>query len=187
MPRKKPSPTMQLLTLVWHNQGYQMGPSWERLNSAMRMALSLAVSHGLRFDVGDFKRIADSFRPEYWMNREAMYSRACNTERDHGPNMSAALAFEKWTARKPFLIQPTPQSKSRIRVAVGSQFKWYAHPELLIVECTSFANGQDSFTACAYKWIDRTRKVSRRFRITHDKIAEYHAEIRKRLKEPADA
>lgn len=183
MARKKPSPAITLLTTIWDNQGHQMGHSWERLNHAMCSALHLAIRAGLRFDLTDFATIDESFRMGYWGDHERCYSIACGFHERHGPNMSAALAYEAWKGRKPFLVLARPRGKVRLRVAVGTDLMWYEHSKVLRLECTSFAEDGKSFTACVYEWTGDTRKVVRRLKITHDKIVAYHADIRRRLKE----
>lgn len=185
MARKKPSPAMALLATIWENQGHQMGDSWDRLNQAMGSATNLAIWSGLRFDLRDFQTIADKYRISYW-GGEGFYHLACGGRDPRStPNMSAALSFEKWKGRKPFIVLARPRGKVRLRVAIGTRFDWYEHkpPKLLHLTCTSFAKDGESFTACAYESANRYGKPIRRIKITRAKIVEYHANIRELLKE----
>jgi len=187
--RIKDGPALQLLQLVWDEQGHQMGHRWERLNSAMYAVTCLAIEYGLRFDVGDFQAIERRFRIGYWggndrhMLGEGFYSLACATwkcggGRCHGPNRSAAIAFEAWKGREPFIARVSPRSPASHRIAIGTKFHWYRDR----VTCTSFAEDGLSLTACSYAEYAARSKVLTRKRITHDGITAYHAEIVKQLK-----
>jgi len=183
MKKSKDSPALRLLQLVWDEQGHQMGHSWERLNAAMHAATCLAIEYGLRFDVADFQAIDKRFRMGYW-GGEGFYCLACATRgygRCHGPNRSAAIAFETWKGRKPFIIRERPSSPARHRVAIGAGFRWYGQ----WVTCTSFAKDGLSLIACSYADPER-KKVLKRHRITHADIKAYHAEIAKSVKATSD-
>lgn len=196
----KTSPAMQLLSLVWDSEGETsgQGPSWRRLNSSMQEALRLAIDSGMHFAEDDFGKIQKLFRPEYWLHIEGCYSRAIDAP--HGPNPSAYQAIEKHLGRKPFIVQETSSTAKKVRLNVGSKFKW--HEDMLRaidVKVTSFGSiekgegGAKQSTqcviACSYKERDRSKyepdKVDRIFKITHEDIAAYHKAIREHKKAKA--
>jgi hypothetical protein len=189
-----PSGAMQLLALVWKQEGVAMGNrSWRRLNDAMQTALALAITSGMDFDVEDFHRITTEFNANYWMHIEGAYARACGEWRsDHGPNPSAIAAIENYLSRKPFLVarHPTPNAP-KDRLCVGKRFQWHENMTKQVdVEVTSFAAGSASLTACSYKERDAAstayeRKIDRRYTITHDDLATYHKAIRDHAKAQA--
>ena len=159
MAKKTDSPAIQLLRLLWRHEGHQMGHSWERINATMRNGLGLAIRSGLEFARGDFAVISDAFNPGCWLNGERMYSVACLGE--HGPNRSAAISFERWKGRKPFILDGH-------RLAVGSKFDWYDDR----VTVTSFADDSSYLVACSYKYTESNtgdtyarRKVAHRYKI----------------------
>lgn len=190
--KKADSPAIQLLNHVWlHDGGRANVQSWDRLNHSMQAALSLAIQSLMDFGLHDFEVIEERYWPGYWMGSdggEFYYGAACNGT--YGINMSACLAFEHWKVRKPFLIARKALNLStevRDRICVGHRFtwgekkkgKWVGHQ----VTCTSMSQDGKSFTACSYhdppEGVPWPRaKVKRRFKITHAKIAEYHAAIR---------
>lgn len=197
--RKKPkSPAYKFLEHVWENQGHETGHSWQRLNQSMSSALSLAITSQMRFALDDFERIAADFRIGYWggndghMLGEHFYKLACDGT--HGPNMSACLSFEKWKDRKPFLVLRSEREDIKVRVHVGARFEWpdWKAKAMLTVHCTSISQDGKSFTAVQREsfqtesgyWQER---LKRRFTIDHEKIAEYHAKVRERRKERAEA
>jgi len=176
------SPARQLLELVWENQGYQMGHSWGRLNYAMRSAAYLTIKYGLEFHPDDFTTIAKRFRIGYWggkdghMCGEDFYSLACDPGRGTS-NRSAAISFETWKGRKPFILDRNK------RIAVGTRFKWYGETVL----CTSFTEDGEYLVACSYH--DRPRdergyvsgpvKVKHRYKISHTDIRDCRTARRK--------
>lgn len=183
---QKKSPAYKLLEHVWRTEGYQMGKSWDRVNHAMGSAMNLAIEYGLRFFRDDFKRIHGAFRGCYWFGENAgerFYTLACDGT--HGANMSACLAYEAWANRKPFLVLKDPNQNVKIRVHVGASFIWpdWKNKRTPLVHVTSFANDESYFTAVEREQVLRSgryhsEKVTRRYKIDHAKIAEYHARIR---------
>lgn len=170
------SPALQLIELVYNEQGHQMGRSKERFHAGMRSACQLAIRYGLRFDIDDFKTLGTQQTQSYhntaiYLAGESEYTIACGIERGR-QNQSACLSFEKWKDRKPFVVRE-PEEKTGNRVAVGIDFTWYGER----VSCTSFADDSSYLTACTYKRDDGTAgsKIDRRIKITHDDIREYHA------------
>ncbi len=173
------SPAMQLLDLVWENEGYSMGHSWDRLNQAMSRALSLAICYDFRFDLKDFGEIATKHRFGYWggndrhMLGEGFYAAACGDT--YGENRSACRSFEKWKQRKPFIFDGH-------RIAIGKEFQWHSRR----LWCTSFSEDGQYLTACSYvtdkgeegagRWSGS--KVYHRYRIAQSDLQEE----RKRLK-----
>lgn len=176
---QKDSPALTLLRHVWKNIDYR---SHALANDAMQRALSLAIESGMEFGVDDFAAIKAEFRPQYWLNMESAYSRACAADRAHGENTSAYKAIEKHLGRKPFLVVPNAHAASKIRLCEGRRFDWHIDLKQRIrVTVTSFADDQSAVIACSYKVPNDgsyERKIDRRFRITHDDIAGYHKAIR---------
>lgn len=183
MTQRKDSPALSMIRLVYDTNGHGMYRSWTRYEAALDRALLLAIECGLRFDMNDFVVLDHDF---IFTCDEAHYSSACAVTRRYGPNITAARAFERWKKRKPFLIQAQPAHVTRYRLAVGSQFRWFAEP----LTVTSFAEDGTYLTACSYKddfdAFDN-HKVKHRRRITHADIQEYHAALRdrKRASKPA--
>lgn len=111
------------------------GHSWQVINSAMSDALNLAIRARFPFEKEDFTNLCrpDGGWPDNgylgwtrWFSEsgERFYSLAIESR-----NISAAIAFETWKGRKPFIFQ-------KQRLYVGSRFElapkqfWY---------CNSFA------------------------------------------------
>lgn len=117
----KKSPVQQLLQTIWdhHNPG-----SWQRLNHALYAGLMLAIRAGFQFERDDFINLK-SFNFHYWCGAgsgpngyaEHFYTLACSSQRDGG-NRSAAIAFEAWKKRKPFIFQGK-------RLAERSELTWW--------------------------------------------------------------
>lgn len=111
----------------------------------MRSALSNAVGSGMKFAPNDLKTIAKNFRSSYWMgDGEGLYGAACGGERGDY-NLSAAIAFETWWGRKPWLW--SENSKTPKRLHVGERFTWQGH----FLTITSFDDAKQTLTACTYK------------------------------------
>lgn len=189
------SPAYRLLKHVWASQGEGMGHSWDRLNDAMQTALSLAIRSGMAFDVDDFRRFSSDFNSGYWIGAggEGYYAMAVGSgvwsgSRSHGPNPSAYQSFEKWRGRKPFIVRMNAGDEKTVRLSVGQRFGWHVKLKSRAeVTVTSFADGPDAHViACSYKPKERDArgyqigpdKIDKRFKITHDAIAEYHAAIK---------
>ena len=127
MNNKPDSPVVELLKIVWDN-ACKKSSSWRLLNHALGTTLMTAISCGFVFEEDDFLEIEKRFRPEYWMEKsdsgrgELIYAlAACGPSNGNlgVANISAAMAFEKWKGRKPYIVD----SK---RVALGSALH---HPE----------------------------------------------------------
>lgn len=188
MQKSKLSPPIQMLQIVWENANKAMGFSWQRLNSSMQDALSLAISAGMRFDPGDFKYIAENFRFDYWggsdghMFGERYYRQACNE-----PNKSACRAFEKWRSREPFIADNVNTGRywgdskmlSRSRLAIGFEFYWNGET----VTVTSFSIDGSYLTACSYQEEPKDEyapaKIKHRYKITVKDLKTNHPELKK--------
>lgn len=191
---KKDSPAIYLLQHVWSNEGHGAGRSWERLNSAMKSALALAIEHLFRFEEGDFDEISKRFNFGYWGGQdtggfaEGFYSIACAVDRGHGarchgPNRSACIAFEKYKGREPFIYKE-PTCLSGVRLACGSRFMWAVGDLVYEPTVTSFAADGLSLSACTYKSHDGyERKVEKRFKITLEALREQNAKVVASVKE----
>ena len=111
------------------------GQSWQVINHAMAMALTVAIKGRFHFEKDDFKNLCRSNGgwPDNgylgwtrWFpdGGEGYYNLAVEAK-----NLSAAIAFENWKGRKPFIWKGN-------RLHIGSRFElepnqfWY---------CTSFA------------------------------------------------
>lgn len=167
MPPKQP--VQDLLRLVWDNCNEVKGHSWTRLNGSMNAALRLAIESAFKFAPDDFEMAYKSFRGERWFGEnlgERFYTCACENS-----NKSAAIAYEAFRERKPFIYDedlcnaPHGGGSSGGRIYVGRRFAWANE----YVTCTSIADDGLSLTACGYDGTDRTPK--RRFRITHEDLA----------------
>lgn len=177
MTTKPKSPAVQLIELVYHEQGHQMGRSNERFNAGMRDACQLAIRYGLCFDLDDFEtlgaqRTASYYNTSIYLAGESEYTIACGKERGR-QNQSACLSFEKWKNRKPFIVRE-PEEKTGNRIAVGIDFTWYGER----TSCTSFADDGSYLIGCTYKRDINgftTREVDHRIKITQGDIREYHA------------
>lgn len=120
-PVQQLSPVQQFLQTIWDNR--KKG-SWQRLNAALYDGLTLAIRAGFTFERDDFINLK-SFNFHYWCgagsgpngHAESFYTLACSSQRDGG-NRSAAIAFETWKERKPFLFQGK-------RLAERSEFDWW--------------------------------------------------------------
>lgn len=174
----KKSKPIELLDLIYENTNRATTHSWERLNHAMRAALTLAVGSGLEFALGDLAHIGSSYKSGYWLgdSDELVYNEAILNG-----NMTAIKSFEAWKAREPFIadgVRPAEcygtfvhgsSDRQRERLHKGASFNWKGHR----VTVTSFAEDQKSLTACSYKPDKdgfRTEKVAKRFKITRDDI-----------------
>jgi hypothetical protein len=155
--RAQDSPAVTFLRLVWESQGHQRGHSYDRINHAMREALAFVIKYGFEFAREDFALLAQhpsnaGFNFGYWcgndghMTGESFYRLAVQSKHRYGANPSAALAFEHWKGRTPFLIRRDPKLKTPSRVAVGTSFEWYGER----LTCTSFSETGDHLTACSY-------------------------------------
>ena len=144
------SAAMRLVSHVWRTMGCK---SWERINQAMREALSLAISAEMEFGLSDFSQYDERFRFDYWGGTptEGWYTDAVLRG-----NLSAARSYEQWKGREPFVFdritdcryhhgRGNPHAKGRL--AVNFQFTW--QDETFTV--TSFAKDGSYLVACTYK------------------------------------
>jgi hypothetical protein len=130
--------------------------------------------------LGDFDKLAQGV----YCADEWDYALACgigNSSREW-PNLSAALAYEAWKKRKPFLIRE-PSEKTPKRICEGRRFSWYGQA----IKCTSIQG--DFLVACTYK-PDQTgeysrAKIAKRIKINREQIREYHRELANREKRRA--
>ena len=172
------SPAIQLIRLVWDNVvHHRKKTSWTRVDFAMGWALKLAIKSGFRFARSDFETMAREFTITV---NELHYTLACGVDiygHSHCyENLTAAVAFETWKNRNPFILQTQPHYLVRHRIAVGSRFPWYG----TWVNCTSFAEDGQSLIACSYKDAEGTKgiAIAKRNRITHADIVAYHRKLR---------
>lgn len=152
------SPAYQLVAHVWKHKLEATGYSWQRINTAMSQALSLAISAGLIFHEDDITDIHAKMRGGYWFGdggTERFYALAAGSR---APNESACKALEKALGRAAFVYVGT-------RLHVGSPIQWGEHG----AKVTSFAKDGLSLIACTYKDYDE-RTLDRRLTITLDEI-----------------
>ncbi len=157
MSKKKDSPALQLVRLVFVHGQEATDHSWVRLNGALASAVEVAIKGGLIFDIGDFKVFHSELRGGYWIGAapHGFYSIAC----EFG-NLSACKAFEEWYGFAPYELEGQ-------RVFVGRDFTWAGER----VTCTSIAG--DALIACSYKPNKAgsyERKILHRHSITHEEI-----------------
>ncbi|KKL48166.1 hypothetical protein LCGC14_2328280, partial [marine sediment metagenome] len=133
--------TSDAMTLIQHVWDTCLPGSWSRLNSAMAVAVRLAIEAKLHFALADFSRIEQAMRVHRWCGAaggEIWYNLAIKSR--HG---SAIAAFEQWKSRRPFLVLPTSRDRTKLRLHIGARFTW--HRELKSAEevtVTSFAADQ---------------------------------------------
>lgn len=123
---KKDTPVLGYLQLAWDN-ACKKSHSWRILNSALSQSLNLAITHGFPFAEGDFHAIYKRFNFGFWGGdtpaglAEGFYSLAAGGPRWGSTglsNLSAALSFEAWKNRRPWIFQGT-------RLALGSEVWWW--------------------------------------------------------------
>lgn len=134
------SPALKLLGLVWRETKFR---SWIRLNHTMQDALSLAITSGMRFEVGDFERMLGRFSGSHWFGSNAegwIYGAAVR----HG-NTSACKAWEHLVGRKPFIYEGKRLHEGA-RIDPSDLDGAGGHPAFV----TSFASDGKSLIACTY-------------------------------------
>lgn len=166
------SGVIDLLRIAIDNSFAVKSHSWQTTNETRRQLVSLAIDAGFRFHLDDFVKMAESFHSAYWLGTppEMVYRHAVL---EH--NLSAALSFEHWKKRKPFILKGK-------RLAVGSIFQW--NDEL--VQVTSFNDESSSLVACSYekpfshtqentipKWASDYRKIKHRYTISNSALKEF--------------
>lgn len=129
------TPVLEFLSLTYRLSCSHGGQSWQVINTAMQDAMNIAIRARFPFEKEDFKNLCrtDGGWPDNgylgwtrWFPEggERFYSLAIESR-----NTSAAIAFENWKDRKPFIFQ-------KQRIHVGARFEleprsfWY---------CNSFA------------------------------------------------
>jgi len=188
MKKKRESPAMTLVRLVWDNAlGAGPNHSWERINGAMRAAVGLAISAGLRFEPGDFQEMAESFDMNHWAGtdpRGGTYGEWFYSQAVSSSNLSAAQSFEQWRGRGPFIFDNCDgwsgygmeahgtTVRRTGRLAVGVRLQWpHRKDGQETVTVTSFAGDGLSLTACSYRQERYEKKVLHRYRITREDLA----------------
>ncbi len=196
---KKLSSAIQLVTLVWNKSFSARSHSWAVYNDCLQTALSLAIKSGMEFYPDDFKYISDNFNFGYWAGNDGhMQGERYYFEAIREGNTQAALSFEVWKNRKPFIYEnishawkSSLKERKQSRVFVNAQFMWHGEK----VAVTSFAENGKYFIACSYHekkkcgtcgWLhcanfehdtDTSRtKVKRQYKITHADIKKARAE-----------
>lgn len=179
----KPSPAIEILNLIWNNANSEVSHSWERLNTAMRDALQLAIGSGFPFEIGDFDYIRNNYDSNRWIGDwEWAYREAVSVD-----NKSAYQSFEACFQRTAIIADHVdiPASRflhltskrSRGRLVVGARFIYQGR----LVTVTSFADDNSYLTACTYK--DNGAyplKIAKRFKITRESIIADRAERKER-------
>jgi hypothetical protein len=155
------SPVTQLIETVYR---HTKGGSYRRLNYALQNALSLAVHAGFRFEPEDFHEISSRFKGGYWCTNdysEGLYSSACLED-----NISAALSYEAWVGRKPFVL-----GGSRLYVGREIDRRLLGIPweqPYYSARVTSFSDKNDAVNFHVCNGTLRGRHV----RLTYDKVRE---------------
>lgn len=180
MNEPEPSQAMELLTMIWKRTGTAARFSWNRLNRSMQRALYLAIDSGLRFDVTDFKEMAEAFDSERWIGaHDGWYFRCIKSG-----NRSAVLSYEAAKNRKPFLFDMNWEHgiRTRTRLYVGAQFYWRSRTtgEYQRLEVTSFALDGKFIIACLQDKSVSPVKTLEQYRITH---ADLRADMAERKKQ----
>lgn len=100
---KDKSKALEIIERVWH---YENSTSYLQLNNLMQKAMQLTIEMNLKFNKEDFDYIFNTKRGSRWFGvsrngrtqGENFYSLACKI------NNSAAISFEYWAKRKPFIL-----------------------------------------------------------------------------------
>lgn len=146
------SSPIHLLQNIWDNAQISTAHSWLKLNHALRAGLELAVTSGMKFELGDLKKISDRFRPGYWVGDYEWFYRAAVLYR----NNSAWKEFEAYCGRKPFIIKGAsitthtgdgPCGGGLSRLIVGARFPWAGGAATV----TSFNDKDGTLIACSYR------------------------------------
>lgn len=175
MARREVSPAIKMMDLARDSACGAVQHAWERYNHALRYALTLAVGGGFRFDEADYAHILKSYGTGYWVGEsdEWIYALAVMVG-----NMSAIKSFEAARGRRPFIADEVDPGENRggfvhrlgvrdrERLAVGFAFPWKGER----VKVTSFAADGTHVIACSYRMNGERKKLSKRFRITHEAI-----------------
>ena len=176
--KKEISPAMRFLRAAWGGVCTATPHSWSVINGTMRQALSTAISGGMRFALGDYETLAahprdGGFNFQYWGGAD--YGNSYG-EHFYGiavgySNRSAALSFEAWKKRKPFMTAGVSSTRGgssslhsgRSRLAVGSEFRWDGKR----VVVTSFSEDGEYLTACVRELsVNGRNKVALRYKLT---------------------
>lgn len=170
---KKASSALQLLTIVWESGKKD---TRERINHAMREALSLSIGSGLTFKASDFAHFSDKFRWGYWVTEspEWIYREAIING-----NESCWKAFEDFCGREPFFangvccdyasspyLHASSVERKRERLAVGLYFqadgrRWYV---------TGFDDQSGTVRVAAYPGTHNRGKPNKLRKLTHDDL-----------------
>lgn len=151
--RSKPSRTTasggsvarQLVELVWNEAPVR---SWQRLNHTMQYALATAIKGGLRFEPDDIQHFWDTMRGGFWFtgaDSEWMHRLACVWD-----NVPAAVSYEKWVGRGPFILEG-----KRLYVGRSIDLLYLSLPPVTddrprCAVVTSFAKDGESVNICVY-------------------------------------
>lgn len=166
----KSSNAMRVLEAVWTGCRQRKQCSWRKLNASMQAALDLCIKGGIQFARADFERLNGEFGFGYWAgDANAGYAERWYSSAVEAANLSAALSFEGWKKRAPFLFfLPSGRAAERIiltRLTAGAIFHWKGE----IVTVTSISRDGESLTACSYKGHDM--KILHRHKITRQMLA----------------
>ena len=104
--KRTDSAAYQIIALVWRNAQQATGHSWQRLESAAKGAMFVAIEAGFKFDLDDFARVYADFSGSHWFghseyngdNGDAFYRVAVKYR-----NVSACRSFEAFARRSPFI------------------------------------------------------------------------------------
>ena len=187
---KRKSPVINLLDLVYRNANDSTGKSYERLNHAMRAALSLAIGSGFKFGKDDINYIRSNYRSGYWIgdSDEWIYTEAVvvgNTSAfnsyEAAKNRQAFIADDVDCGQRHGYFKHSGGSWQKQRLAVGFTFQWKG----LTLTVNSFANDQSYINACSHVDVKSesgytTKKPDKRFKITRDDIITERAERKER-------
>lgn len=183
--KDKRSSVIRLLDEVWTSTNAGTSHSYERLNHAMRAALTLAIGAGFEFAEDDISHIMTNYRSGYWVGeREWIYSLAVCVE-----NSSAYKSYEKCAAREPVIADGVTirsgsgfthgnyMNRQRERLCVGAELEWMGEN----VEVTSVKG--DYVVACSYKPSKKgkySKKINKRYSIGKDDVIRERADKKKR-------
>ncbi len=171
------SPALAFLTQAWNSLPLK---SWASLNSAMNTCLQVAVLGGMKFAPDDLEKVPRLVR---WLSYgEGVYALACGSRRG-SENLSAAIAFETWWGREPWLWQWETSAAERLHE--GATLNWKGEA----LKVTSL--GKEQVVACAYEAGRsapvKVRKISRQeFDDERKRLAKLVRDTIKRFDEAPD-
>ncbi len=167
------TPVTELLYVIY-NESNQIGSrSYRKVNQAMQDGLTLAIRTGFKFEEGDFDYIDKFYGFSYWgrVDKSGTRGEEYYTLAIEENNITAAISFESYKARPPFIYLGR-------RLAVGSEFVLPTREEGQIWKVNSFTHSEGKTKInCGYYVLDPISNYKEK------KLRSMKAFTRKELKE----